>query len=78
MSKIALFQDYLAQMGGAERVTEALHQTLPEADLYTTFAIPEKLSPYLREAHPIKLHGCSSCLRNRSYIGTISCYTHSR
>jgi glycosyltransferase involved in cell wall biosynthesis len=52
MSKIALFQDYLAQMGGAERVTEALHQTLPEADLYTTFAIPEKLSPYLREAHP--------------------------
>jgi glycosyltransferase involved in cell wall biosynthesis len=52
MSKIALFQDYLAQMGGAERVTEALHQTLPEADLYTTFAIREKLSPYLRETNP--------------------------
>jgi glycosyltransferase involved in cell wall biosynthesis len=52
VSRIALFQDYLAQMGGAERVTEALHQTLPEADLYTTFAIPEKLSPYLRETRP--------------------------
>ena len=52
MSKIAVFQDYLAQTGGAERVTEVLHQTLPEADLYTTFAVPEKLSPYLRETHP--------------------------
>jgi len=52
MSRIALFQDYLAQMGGAERVTEVLHQTLPEADLYTTFAIPEKLSQYLRETNP--------------------------
>jgi glycosyltransferase involved in cell wall biosynthesis len=52
MSKIALCQDYLAQMGGAERVTEAIHQTLPNADLYTTFAVPERLSQYLSEAHP--------------------------
>ncbi len=52
MSKIALFQDYLAQMGGAERVTEALHQALPGADLHTTFAVPERISPYLRELHP--------------------------
>jgi glycosyltransferase involved in cell wall biosynthesis len=49
MSRIALFQDYLAQNGGAERVTEAIHQTLPEADLHTTMAVPERLSPYLRE-----------------------------
>lgn len=48
MHRIALFQDYLAQNGGAERVTEAIHQTLPEADLYTTLAVPEKVSPYLR------------------------------
>ena len=48
MPRIALFQDYLAQNGGAERVTEAIHQTLPEADLYTTMAVPEKISPYLR------------------------------
>jgi glycosyltransferase involved in cell wall biosynthesis len=49
MPRIALFQDYLAQNGGAERVTEAIHQTLPEADLHTTMAVPERLSPYLRE-----------------------------
>ncbi len=47
MTKIALFQDYLAQNGGAERVTEAIHQALPEADLCTTLVVPEKLSPYL-------------------------------
>jgi glycosyltransferase involved in cell wall biosynthesis len=52
MSRVAIFQDYLAQMGGAERVTEALHQALPEADLCTTFAVPESVSPYLRNAHP--------------------------
>lgn len=50
MPRIAVFQDYLAQMGGAERVTEAIHETLPNADLVTTLAVPEKLSPYLREA----------------------------
>jgi glycosyltransferase involved in cell wall biosynthesis len=48
MHRIALFQDYLAQNGGAERVTEAIHQALPEADLYTTLAVPERMSPYLR------------------------------
>ena len=52
MPRIALFQDYLAQHGGAERVTEAIHQTLPESDLYTTLSVPEKLSPYLRQLQP--------------------------
>ena len=47
MPRIALFQDYLAQNGGAERVTEAIHQTLPDAELHTTMAVPERLSPYL-------------------------------
>lgn len=49
MAKIALFQDYLAQHGGAERVTEVIHQTLPEADLCTTLAVPERMPPYLRQ-----------------------------
>ncbi len=49
MPKIALFQDYLAQYGGAERVTEAIHQALPESDLHTTLLVPEKMSPYLRK-----------------------------
>jgi glycosyltransferase involved in cell wall biosynthesis len=52
MAKIAMFQDYLAQNGGAERVTEAIHQALPEADLFTTLAVPDRISPYLRELNP--------------------------
>ena len=52
MPRIAMFQDYLAQHGGAERVTEAIHQALPTADLHTTLAVPEKLSPYLRQLNP--------------------------
>ena len=52
MSSIAVFQDYLAQMGGAERVTEAIHQSLPGADLVTTMVVPERISRYLREANP--------------------------
>ena len=48
MAKIALFQDYLAQNGGAERVTEAIHRTLPEAELCTTMEVPDRISPYLR------------------------------
>jgi glycosyltransferase involved in cell wall biosynthesis len=52
MHRVALFQDYLAQSGGAERVTEAIHQALPESDLYTTLAVPEKIPPYLRWAEP--------------------------
>lgn len=49
MPKIALFQDYLAQYGGAERVTEAIHQALPDSDLHTTLSVPEKMSPYLQQ-----------------------------
>jgi glycosyltransferase involved in cell wall biosynthesis len=52
MPRIALFQDYLAQNGGAERVTEAIHQALPEAELHTTMAVPERISPYLRQLEP--------------------------
>ncbi len=50
--RIAVFQDYLAQMGGAEQVTEAILQALPNADLYTTLAASERLSPYLRGRSP--------------------------
>jgi glycosyltransferase involved in cell wall biosynthesis len=52
MPRIALFQDYLAQNGGAERVTEAIHQALPEAELHTTMAVPDRISPYLRQLEP--------------------------
>jgi glycosyltransferase involved in cell wall biosynthesis len=35
--KIALVHDYLREYGGAERVLEALHQTFPDAPVYTAF-----------------------------------------
>jgi glycosyltransferase involved in cell wall biosynthesis len=52
LPRVALFHDFLVQMGGAERVTEALHRILPDADIHTTMTAPEKLSPQLREAQP--------------------------
>lgn len=48
--RIAIFHDNLAQMGGAERVTEALHKAFPGATLYSTLSVPERLSSYLRAA----------------------------
>ncbi|MBS1808498.1 MAG: glycosyltransferase [Acidobacteria bacterium] len=50
MPSIALVHDYFIQMGGAERVAEALHQIFPAAPLYTTVALPHRLTPSLRQA----------------------------
>lgn len=49
MSSIAIFHDNFAQMGGAERVAEALLDAMPSAALHTTLAAPAKLIPALRE-----------------------------
>jgi len=43
-----IFHDNFAQMGGAERVAEALHQAFPGADLMTTLSVTERLSTYLK------------------------------
>ncbi|MGC4083745.1 MAG: glycosyltransferase [Vicinamibacterales bacterium] len=48
MTRTAIFHDNLVQMGGAERVLDALMQALPDASLHTTLTVPEKLSPALR------------------------------
>ena len=50
MPRIALVHDYFIQMGGAERVAEALHQIFPAAPLYTTVALAERLTTGLRDA----------------------------
>ncbi len=50
MPRIALVHDYFIQMGGAERVAEALHQLFPQAPLYTTVALNHRLTPGLRDA----------------------------
>jgi glycosyltransferase involved in cell wall biosynthesis len=50
MSRIAVFHDNFAQMGGAEKVAEEIHALLPGAMLHSTLAVPEILSAKLREA----------------------------
>lgn len=50
MSKIALVHDYFTQLGGAERVAEAMHDSFPSAPMYTTVALPQCLPPGLRAA----------------------------
>lgn len=50
MSKIALVHDYFVQMGGAERVAEAMHDSFPSAPVYTTVALPKSLPGGLRTA----------------------------
>ncbi len=50
MSKIALVHDYFVQMGGAERVAEAMHDSFPGAPMYTTVALTKSLPDRLRTA----------------------------
>ncbi len=50
MSKIALVHDYFVEMGGAERVAEAMHDSFPSAPVYTTVALPKFLPGALRTA----------------------------
>ncbi|MFN2578089.1 MAG: glycosyltransferase [Pyrinomonadaceae bacterium] len=50
MSRIALVHDYFVQMGGAERVAEAMHESFPRAPIYTTVALPQSLPKGLRAA----------------------------
>ena len=50
MSKIALVHDYFIQLGGAERVAAAMHDSFPTAPMYTTVALPHRLPKELRGA----------------------------
>jgi glycosyltransferase involved in cell wall biosynthesis len=50
LSRIALVHDYFVQMGGAERVAEAMHDSFPFAPMYTTVALPQSLPQRLRTA----------------------------
>jgi glycosyltransferase involved in cell wall biosynthesis len=47
-SHTAFVHDNFVQVGGGERVAEELARLLPDADIFSTVAIPERLSPYLR------------------------------
>jgi glycosyltransferase involved in cell wall biosynthesis len=50
VSRIALVHDYFVQIGGAERVAEAMHNSFPSAPIYTTVALPQSLPHRLRTA----------------------------
>jgi len=50
LSKIALVHDYFVQMGGAEKVVEAIHDSFPSSPVYTTVALPRMLPDRLRAA----------------------------
>ncbi len=49
-SRVAVFHDNFAQMGGAEKVAEEIYDLLPGATLHTTAVVPEILSDGLRQA----------------------------
>lgn len=44
--KIAIVADWLTNMGGAERVVLALHEAFPDAPIYTSTFIPEKMPEF--------------------------------
>ena len=51
--KIAIVHDYLNQFGGAERCVAAMLEAFPNADLYTSFYVPEDTFDAFRR---IKVH----------------------
>lgn len=44
--KIAIVADWLTNMGGAEKVVLALHETFPDAPIYTSTYVPEKMPAF--------------------------------
>lgn len=44
--KVAIVHDYIKEYGGAERVLEALHETWPDAPVFTTVYLPQFLGPH--------------------------------
>lgn len=56
--KIALVHDYLKVYGGAERVLEVFHEIYPEAPIFTSFYLPDKMPDNFRSwdirTHPIQ------------------------
>lgn len=47
--KVAIVHDWLTNLGGAERVVESLHEMFPDAPIYTSVYLPDKL-PLLKDA----------------------------
>ena len=46
--RFAFVQDNFVQAGGGERVAEEIARVLPEADVYTSVLVEDRLSPYMK------------------------------
>ena len=46
--RFAFVQDNFVQAGGGERVAEEIARVLPQADVYTSVLVRDRLSPYMR------------------------------
>ena len=46
--KVAIVHDYFVQCGGAERVASALSSLFPEAPVFSTVALPDRLPPDMK------------------------------
>jgi glycosyltransferase involved in cell wall biosynthesis len=46
--KVAIVHDYLNQFGGAERVVEVLHECFPEAPIFTSIYLPDRMPDAFR------------------------------
>ncbi len=59
--KIAIVADWLTNMGGAEKVVLALHEAFPDAPIYTSTYVPEKMPEFagldIRTTHLQNLPG---------------------
>jgi glycosyltransferase involved in cell wall biosynthesis len=54
--KLAIVHDWLPGMGGAEMVLECIHESFPDAPIYTTICNYDNLSKKLRSANIITSH----------------------
>ncbi|QQG47560.1 MAG: glycosyltransferase [Candidatus Woesebacteria bacterium] len=45
--KVVLVHDYIKEYGGAERVLETLHETYPDAPIFTSIYLPQFLGPHV-------------------------------
>ena len=61
--KVAIIHDWLNGMRGGEKVLEELLRLYPEADIFTLFYEPEKVSPLIRSKRVF-----ASALNRRSWI----------
>ena len=77
--RVALVHDWLTGMRGGEKVLDAFAELWPDADLFTLFADPDRLSPRLESDTIVGLVGWAKArravptnfLRSQRMVGTL-------